>query len=1140
VTLALKPNTEPIPGYHVTDRLGVGGYGEVWKAEAPGGLQKAIKFIYGYMDDEKATRELKALNRVKEIRHPFLLSLERIENVDGQLLIVTELADGSLKDRFAACLENGLPAIPRGELLAYMRDAADALDFLSENALQHLDVKPENLLTVGGRMKVADFGLVKDIQDRSLSMMGGMTPVYAAPELFDGRPTAASDQYSLAIVYQEMLTGQLPFPGTTAAQLASQHLRSRPRLESLPESDVEIIARALSKHPRDRFPSSRAMVDALVAADSRGASQREGTVASPAIDADHDTCSAAAQETTPGTAKGSAPVAPRRPVSRTPPPSSATPSIRQSDCRTKTAPVVAKAPVIDLPPIDIQPEDVGLRPTLFLGIGGTAGYVLRGLRRRLSDRFGDVKDVPILQMLLVDTDSGALSRHWQTDMRGELDSAETLVLPLRKAQEYRADSLEILQWLSRRWLYNIPRSLKTEGLRPLGRLALVDHANELFDRLRGALSAIVAPESIERAQTASGLKLRDTHPRVFVISSISGGTGSGMVLDVAYAVRMLLADMGLSDEGLCGVLTHSTQRNASAKDLAVANAYACLSELYHYAREHYPGEPSCGLPAFEEHGTFPRAYFVHLGDRLSEEQFVRGTDALAEYLYLDAATAGGAFFDKCRNGDSLLHPDHEIQLRTLGVSQLGCSHSDLPTAASEWLCKRLVERWAAGSRPQSNGKSAALSASEFAARTISELKLDASSLVDVVQRELEQSFPRVMRTELCRKLVSEQTTDANAPTEQRWAALVERARRSLGLLATDDEAPLFCLTSVAETVVTRHVQQVNTELAKRVLGVANDAACGIGGALSAGEQLAEQVRRVEGELTAVRRALQERVSAQTAGQSTASSRRSKRSPDGPADSFVESLQALVSLVVQLKTAECALRLASSILHYTTTTTEVLVRARREAQDIARSFNDTAWQQGTSNVAAGPQNEIDRAVVRELGERMPKIAVAFEQRVIEEIVAPRGGLVQLLSASGEVLRVLPALVLSVARRAVFEGLKEIDIPKMVLQSDSDIKHENVERYVQTAWPSVLDCGGAKRLLLVMPDCPSAARLPEIIEQKRSEKPTVLYDSDCDVVACYEGEGVDLSNVAAAIAHNDPQCAEVAHRLHTRVDVEWSKM
>ena len=117
---------EPILGYEVTERIGAGGYGEVWKANAPGGLTKAIKFVYGYLDDERARRELKALSRVKLVRHPFLLSLERIEVVDGQLLIVTELADKSLKDRQDECKAAGMVGIPREELLGYLRDAADA------------------------------------------------------------------------------------------------------------------------------------------------------------------------------------------------------------------------------------------------------------------------------------------------------------------------------------------------------------------------------------------------------------------------------------------------------------------------------------------------------------------------------------------------------------------------------------------------------------------------------------------------------------------------------------------------------------------------------------------------------------------------------------------------------------------------------------------------------------------------------------------------------------------------------------------------------------------------------------------------------------------------------------------------------
>src|SRR5690606_7672409 len=83
---------------------------------------------------------------------------------------------------------------------------------------------------------------------------------------FDDRPGEYSDQYSLAIVYQEMLTGVLPFPGKTAAQLATQHLQSPPRLASLPPHDRGVIERALSKIAEDRFPSCREMINLLVAA----------------------------------------------------------------------------------------------------------------------------------------------------------------------------------------------------------------------------------------------------------------------------------------------------------------------------------------------------------------------------------------------------------------------------------------------------------------------------------------------------------------------------------------------------------------------------------------------------------------------------------------------------------------------------------------------------------------------------------------------------------------------------------------------------------------------------------------------------------------------------------------------------------
>ncbi|HLN26457.1 MAG TPA: protein kinase, partial [Gemmataceae bacterium] len=121
--------SEIIPGYTLVERVGAGGFGEVWKVTAPGGLSKAVKLVFGQIGEARAEQEFKALSRIKEVRHPFLLSLERFEIVDSQLIIVTELADASLMDRFKECRDQGLPGIPRDELLAYLRDAADALDY---------------------------------------------------------------------------------------------------------------------------------------------------------------------------------------------------------------------------------------------------------------------------------------------------------------------------------------------------------------------------------------------------------------------------------------------------------------------------------------------------------------------------------------------------------------------------------------------------------------------------------------------------------------------------------------------------------------------------------------------------------------------------------------------------------------------------------------------------------------------------------------------------------------------------------------------------------------------------------------------------------------------------------------------------
>ncbi|MCA9260030.1 MAG: protein kinase, partial [Planctomycetales bacterium] len=523
----------------------------------------------------------------------FLLSLERIEVVEGRLVIVTELAEGSLKDRFDQCLDNGKVGIPRDELLIYLSDAADALDFLTERfSLQHLDVKPENLLLLGGHVKVADFGLVKDVEQSQASLVGGLTPLYSAPEVFQGAPTRFSDQYSLAVLYTEMLTGAAPFDGSTPAELTLQHMHDEPELGRLPQTDRFVIARALAKDPRQRFPTCRDLVVALreggfggfggaasVDAANSGAGATSGRETRPASTPSQDTRRTRGVVTEMFDDQLSGP-----------------PRVVSKSMLVEIAPR-DNAAIRVLPPVQSEWSDFRPRPTLLLGIGGTAAAVMQHFRAATARRFGAESSVPCLQMLLLDCDQRTLLQATRSGAEDALSHDETLALPLKRPQEYRDRAANLGQWLSRRWLYNIPKSLRTEGLRPLGRLAMVDHARRIVQRIRFALDAATSNEALEASLASTSVPFVRNEVDVMIVASVAGGSGSGMSLDVGYAVRQALEKLPHLNATTTGIMLFSTGRDPRHCDLARVNGFSWLTEYNHFNRPGggFPGDVSCGL-----------------------------------------------------------------------------------------------------------------------------------------------------------------------------------------------------------------------------------------------------------------------------------------------------------------------------------------------------------------------------------------------------------------------------------------------------------------------------------------------------------------------------------------------------------------
>jgi eukaryotic-like serine/threonine-protein kinase len=1096
-----EQHTPTLPGYTLSTRLGAGGYGEVWLAHAPGGLTKAVKFIFGSFHEKRAEHELKALQRMKDLRHPFLLSLERIEVIDGRLVIVTELAESSLKDRFDHCQRDGLRGIPREELLQYLEDAADALDFLSEkHSLQHLDVKPENLLLVAGHVKVADFGLVKDIGNAQASMVGGLTPLYSAPEVFQGNPSARSDQYSLAVLYQEMLTGVLPFPGATAAELTLQHLHDEPDLSPLPMADRYVLARALAKDPANRFENCSEFIRALLNA---------------AADGDWSAEAADARDT-----RGFDSVLPERRAERRPGPVTEFFDEQIKEPRQSISPSMlldwqppADTPPRELPPIDLSSAKPAAQPTLVIGIGGVAATVLKQLRQQLTRQFGD-EPLPAVQLLLLDSDPKAISQAMQGDPRGALKPDETLALPLRRPQEYREQSARLMRWLSRRWLYNIPKSLRTEGLRPLGRLAFADHARQAVQRIRVALAKATAAESIKESAERSGLPF-DAAPRVYIVASISGGAGSGMSLDVASAVRTALEKAGASAAQVHGVFLHNAGRDSRQCDLARVNAFAWLTEYNHFHRPggEFPGDETCGLPPLPPgKRALDCAYLVDLGADRELNAVEEAARSIADYVYLDAFTPAQGFFDQCRR--EAASPRCEAGLRIFTLRRMSGAPDAAVEEAAARIAREVVLRWSGSDEA---GKLAAGGASDT-----SQLVQGAATLVGQLQLMLEGLASNA------RELIEGQFggdqqafIDNLMQLSAQEAGPAEMARIVDCVFAAPKDQPEghYILQRPLEGIVSPLTMKLAGDLGRWVVQKLDNRQERLARAQGAAHWLVDHLTKLESDAT--------RLSTALAKQIAATAEQLSRTANSRAAGSKDVWQQVVGYF-RMRTDHQAV-LASSLI------------ARRLLAEV-KSISETVAEFGRhlKHLATTlPQPEVDGAsspYAVAVRQNFATLVDAADERIQNEVIQPGGGLFQTVMGNARVRAQMLAELSKRALRVAEDFAARVEIAPTNFVADAAT---NPESGGGPTPPTMLKHGGAYRSLAVLPGSASAGST-SLAMRELGPNASILAGVGHDVILCQEGWDAPLSAIAVDIIERRRDYADFASRVQTRSDIAWTPL
>ncbi len=258
------------PGYQLRRLRGHGGFGSVWEAVKDDGRMVALKFL-PCSDNLVTAQEVKAIQLLRQVRHPNLIDIEQVWCSRGYVVVCMELADGSLFDLLEAYRVEYGTCLPPAEVCNYLTQCADVLDHLNSRqhvldgqrvAIQHCDVKPTNLLLYRDKVKLSDFGL-SSVTGSSLRFhRRAGTLDYAAPEIFQGRLSDWSDQYALAASYYQLRTGLLPFPDTPRS-FQRNYIRPIPDLSQLKPGEQRIISRGLAPVPQDRWPSCREMMEQL-------------------------------------------------------------------------------------------------------------------------------------------------------------------------------------------------------------------------------------------------------------------------------------------------------------------------------------------------------------------------------------------------------------------------------------------------------------------------------------------------------------------------------------------------------------------------------------------------------------------------------------------------------------------------------------------------------------------------------------------------------------------------------------------------------------------------------------------------------------------------------------------------------------
>lgn len=258
---------QSIGGCRVLRLLGQGNSSEVYLGEHPEVEHAvAVKLLHAWTGARDVQRFLTQAAMLSKLDHPHIIHIYDFGLTDDDVpyLVMSYAPYGTLRQRYPRGSR-----LPLGEVVDYVCQAAEALQYVHEHQIVHRDVKPQNmLLAENNEIILNDFGTATisySLVPNAVDFEG--TVLYAAPEQLEGRSLRASDQYALAVMTHELLAGSWPFVGTfeevTRKHLFEQPPTLREKGIEVPQSIEEALQQALAKDPASRFACIQDFANAL-------------------------------------------------------------------------------------------------------------------------------------------------------------------------------------------------------------------------------------------------------------------------------------------------------------------------------------------------------------------------------------------------------------------------------------------------------------------------------------------------------------------------------------------------------------------------------------------------------------------------------------------------------------------------------------------------------------------------------------------------------------------------------------------------------------------------------------------------------------------------------------------------------------